>query len=85
MHDNEFYLGWCDPDPKKPVARKVREAIQAFERRFKRSPAEVLMPTAELIELDGIDTRAVSYLRPGNYWVGPIESELAQPQMRLAA
>lgn len=78
MESGEFYLGWSDPAPKKAVSSKVRDAAQAYERRFGRPPAEVLVAPEELVQVSGVSVRAVNYIRRGNYWAGPIEEEQVQ-------
>lgn len=83
--EQDFYLGWVDSDPKKAVATKIREAARAYERRFGRQPTEVLVAPEEVVQVAGINVRAASYLRPGNYRAGPIEDEQVQARSQAWA
>jgi hypothetical protein len=61
---------WYDDNPKKAVAMRIAEAIQAYVDRFHSRPNVVLMNEAERIEVKGVTTRSEGYIRKNNYWVG---------------
>jgi hypothetical protein len=46
-----MYLGWYDPDRKKPARQKVAEAIERYIEKFGASPELVLTSEADATEL----------------------------------
>lgn len=65
-----MYLLWYCDNPKKSTVMRIDEAIAAYRERFHTSPNIVLMNRDELVEIKGVTTRAESYIRKFNYWVG---------------
>jgi hypothetical protein len=78
-----MFLGWYDPDKKKPARRKVEDAVERYVEKFGGEPATCLASSADAEELaaDGkapaIDVRAVHFLPRFTFYVGvddaPIE------------
>jgi hypothetical protein len=67
----DFYLIWFDDDRKKPVAAKITEAMDAYERRFHRHPNVVLVSEQEQAEATaGMALRPRAYIRPSHFYVG---------------
>ena len=65
-----MYLGWYDDNPKKALAVKLSEAIEAYEDRFGTHPNIVLVNEAEVAQIDGVEITAKPFIRRYNYWVG---------------
>ncbi len=65
-----MYLGWYDDNPKKPVALKISEAIEAYTSRFKAHPNVVLVNEADQDAVDGVQVRTEGFIRRNNFWVG---------------
>ncbi|MBK9713692.1 MAG: hypothetical protein IPO81_20690 [Kouleothrix sp.] len=65
-----MYLGWYDDNPKKSVALKIEEAIDAYVDRFKARPNVVLVNEADRAEIKGVLVRSEGYIRRNNFWVG---------------
>lgn len=65
-----MYLGWFDDNPKKPTARKIEEAIDAYVDRFKVRPNVVLVNEADYVDVAGVVVRKEGYIRRNNFWVG---------------
>jgi hypothetical protein len=38
-----FFLGWCDPDPGKPLAEKINEAAARYAEKYQRPPNVVMV------------------------------------------
>ncbi|HEU4324966.1 MAG TPA: hypothetical protein VFS21_17635 [Roseiflexaceae bacterium] len=79
-----MYLGWYDDDPKKAVALKIEEAIEAYVSRFRRRPNVVLVNEADKADVSGVAVRSESFIRRNNFWVGR-EALVAQTAVREPA
>lgn len=79
-----MYLGWYDDDPKKAVALKIEEAIEAYVSRFRRRPNVVLVNEADKADVSGVVVRSESFIRRNNFWVGR-EALATQATTREAA
>ncbi len=67
----EFYLVWFDDDRKKTTEFKLKEAMDAYERRFHKHPNVILVSEQDRVETStGIRLRPRSYIRPSNFYVG---------------
>ncbi len=67
----DFYLIWFDDDRKKPVATKIIEAMDAYERRFHRHPNVILVSEQEQLESQpNVRVRSRTYIRPSHFYVG---------------
>lgn len=67
----DFYLVWFDDDRKKATGDKIREAMAAYERRTGRNPNIVLINEQDRVEpAPAVQLRALSYIRPSNFYVG---------------
>lgn len=67
------YLGWYDPDKKKPPAAKLSEAAHRYAQKWGRTPRVALVNASELDQLVGVttlDIRGVSHVAVNTYWVG---------------
>lgn len=67
----DFYLVWFDDDRKKTTEFKIREAMDAYERRFHRHPNVVLINEQDRV--DGaapVRLKPLSYIRPSTFYVG---------------
>ena len=82
-----MFLGWYDPDKKKPTRAKLSEAIERYAEKFGAAPETCLTNPADAAELaaDGkapkLTVRAVSYIPRWTFYVG-VEDE---PAPALAA
>ena len=52
-----MFLGWYDPDKKKPARHKVEEAIERYVEKFGGAPEAILTSVADAAELTA-DTKA---------------------------
>jgi len=78
-----MFLGWYDPDKKKPARQKLSEAVERYEEKFGAAPVTCLTNTTEATELaadaatSALDIRAVAYIPRHTFYVGvddePIE------------
>lgn len=77
-----MYLGWYDPDRKKPARQKLAEAQERYEQKFGR-PAKVLMTSsADAEELSrptlkhpgdlAIEVHARDYIARWTFYVGDL-------------
>lgn len=75
--DAPFYLMWYDADKKKSVNDKIKEAAEAYQRRFEYWPDMALL-SSEIILSDVVLTEGVvgcrSYIQQNIIYVGRIES-----------
>lgn len=73
-----MFLGWYDPDKKRPASEKVAEAIARYREKFGSDPETCLTGPANAAELDGaglpIPVRAVSFISRHTFYVGVEES-----------
>lgn len=75
-----MFLGWYDPDKKKPARTKLAEAIERYEEKFGGAPATCLTNATEAAELAGdkqaphLDVRGVPFIPRFTFYVG-IEDE----------
>ena len=65
-----MYMMWFDDNNKKPVARKIEEAVAAYMRHFKTRPNIVLVNEADQVHLPNIRVRVAGYVQRNNFWVG---------------
>lgn len=65
-----MYMMWFDDSAKKPVERKIEEAIAAYIRHFKSRPNVVLVNEADRTTLPDIQVRVAGYVQRNNFWVG---------------
>jgi hypothetical protein len=78
-----MFLGWYDPDRKRPAAQKLAEAVERYVEKFGDEPSLCLTSAADAAELDGkteLPVRAVTFISRYTYYVGvedAPESELA--------
>jgi hypothetical protein len=78
-----MFLGWYDPDKKKPARQKLEEAVERYVEKFGHAPATCLTNPADAAELSegkplpAVAVRAVSYIPRWTYYVG-VEDEPAE-------
>ncbi len=71
-----MFLGWYDPDKKKPARLKLAEAIERYGEKFGATPDACLTSPTDAAELaaDGkapdLAVRAVGYIPRWTYYVG---------------
>jgi hypothetical protein len=71
-----MFLGWYDPEKKKPARRKLEEAIERYEEKFGSLPEAVLTSVADAEELatdnkaPDILIRGVNYIPRFTFYVG---------------
>jgi hypothetical protein len=71
-----MFLGWYDPEKKKPARRKLEEAIERYEEKFSSLPEAVLTSVADAEELatdkkaPDILIRGVNYIPRFTFYVG---------------
>ena len=68
-----MFLGWFDDTPKKGVHEKIEEAVERYEAKFGQVPNVCLVNVANLEAYDGVEVRAVEYVRPNHFWVGKVD------------
>jgi hypothetical protein len=67
----DFYMIWFDDDRKKTPEIKIAEAMDAYERRFRRHPNVILISEQEQIAtVGGVRLKPRTYIRPSNFYVG---------------
>lgn len=65
-----MFLGWFDDDRKKASKIKIEEAIERYVAKFGDKPTLCLCNAADATACDGLEVKAVSYVRPNHFWVG---------------
>lgn len=68
-----MYLGWHDPDKKKPLDKKLDDAISRYERKWERTPTVALVNTSDfeaLTEREGLEIRPAGHVAPNVFFVG---------------
>lgn len=84
-----MYLGWYDPDKKKPARRKLAEAMERYAEKFGAAPETCLASPADAAELAAdakapdLAVRSVAYIPRWTFYVG-IEEEAAAPALIAA-
>ena len=74
-----MFLGWYDPDRKKPARAKLAEAIERYEEKFGRKPRFCL--TSPQVKI-----RARDFIARWTFYIGEDAGEPAeQPAHRAAA
>jgi hypothetical protein len=70
-----LYLGWYDPDPKRPAAAKLAEAVDRYRAKFGAEPAEVLVgpATAQALADPPLPVRVAPFVPPHTFYVGAPE------------
>lgn len=77
-----MFLGWYDPDKKKPARLKVAEAIERYVEKFGVAPSSCLTHPTEAAELAGdkkapaLPVRASGHVPRWTFYVG-VEEEPA--------
>jgi hypothetical protein len=69
-----MFLGWFDDTPKKSVAEKIQEAVERYVSKFDETPNVCLVNAGDLITYEGLEVKAVEYVRPNHFWVGRVEA-----------
>ena len=71
-----MFLGWYDPDRKRPAREKLADALARYEEKFRRTAAACLTSVADAAEL-AADTQApavpikgVNYIPRHTFYVG---------------
>ena len=81
-----MYLGWYDPEKKKPARLKLEEAIERYVEKFGLPPVTCLTNDAEAAELAAdpkapdLPTRGVAFIPRHTFYVGFDEEPAALPQ-----
>lgn len=70
-----MFLGWYDPDRKKPAHKKLREAIERYHEKFERTPRYCLTSPLDGAELEqqpatGIEVQTRSYIARWTFYIG---------------
>jgi len=65
-----MFLGWYDDTRKKDPREKIEEAVERYIAKFGAHPDLCLVNPADLTQYDGVEVKAVSYIRPNHFWVG---------------
>ena len=80
-----MFLGWYDPDKKRPATEKLAEAVERYAEKFGSEPEICLTSAADAAELAGktdLPVRAVTFISRHTFYVGvedaPESGELAQ-------
>jgi hypothetical protein len=80
-----MFLGWYDPDKKRPAVEKLAEAVERYVEKFGSEPMVCLTSAADAAELSGatkMPVRAVSFISRYTFYVG-VEDE--PEELALAA
>ncbi len=78
-----MFLGWYDPDKKKPAAQKVAEATERYVEKFGGAPEVCLASVQDATELEGklpVPVRGVAFVPRHTFYVGvddPVEMPTA--------
>ena len=78
-----MFLGWYDPDKKKPVQQKLNDAIARYERKWGVQPSVALVNAADAVALPDIEVRVVPHVAPNTFYVG--EDDLVVVEQAQAA
>ena len=84
-----MFLGWYDPDKKKPAREKLAEAVERYAEKFGAAPETCLTSVADAEELGAdkkapsLPVRGVNYIPRWTFYVG-VEDAPA-PELPLAA
>lgn len=69
-----MFLGWYDPDKKKPTAVKLGDAIERHERKWGRRPTVALVNPEQASEITtaplGVEIRPERHIAPNTFFVG---------------
>lgn len=74
-----MFLGWYDPDRKRPAIDKLADAVGRYVEKFGSSPSICLTSSSDAVDLAGktdLPVRAVSYIARYTYYVG-VEEPIA--------
>lgn len=77
-----MFLGWYDPDKKRPAREKLRDAIERYIEKFGSEPATCLTSEADAAELAAdkkvpdLPVKAVAFIPRHTFYVG-VEDEPA--------
>jgi hypothetical protein len=74
-----MFLGWYDPDKKRPVPDKLAEAVERYVEKFGSDPEICLTSAADAAALDGqtdLPVRAVTFISRHTFYVGVEEPEV---------
>ncbi|MFL5735626.1 MAG: hypothetical protein ACJ78Q_20915 [Chloroflexia bacterium] len=74
-----MFLGWFDDTPKKSVVEKIKEAVERYMVKFGEAPNVCLVSPGEVVTVDGVEVKAVEYVRPNHFWVGRVEAPAGAP------
>lgn len=64
------YLMWYDANPKTPLHTKIKEATEAYERRFAVRPQVVLVHASQVADCHEVAVESTPFVRPNTFWVG---------------
>ncbi len=83
-----MYLGWYDPDKKKPARQKLAEAVERYVEKFGDAPELCLTSPADKADLDApsrqfpeppaLPVEAVAYIPRWTFYVGSPDVAVAQ-------
>ena len=79
-----MFLGWYDPDKKKPAREKVEEAIERYVEKFGGEPVACLTSVADAAELAGDITspellvKGVNFIPRFTFYVGVEDAPAAE-------
>lgn len=82
-----MFLGWYDPDKKRPAAEKLADAVERYAEKFGSKPEICLTSAADAAELSGstdLPVRAVTFISRHTYYVG-VEDDPEPTGLALAA
>lgn len=75
MTGERTYLGWFDPDAKRPLADRARDAAARFRAKHGTEPAELLVNAADAPALAGAEGLPAVVGRPvprNTFYAGPV-------------
>jgi len=81
-----MFLGWYDPDKKKPARAKLAEASERYQEKFGRPPAACLTSNADAEDLGNdpkapaLPVRGVAFIPRHTFYVGVDELPAAMAE-----
>lgn len=81
-----MFLGWYDPEKKKPARLKLEDAIERYVEKFGVAPVACLTNEAEAAELaddakaPALPTRGVAFIPRHTFYVGVEDEPVALPE-----
>jgi hypothetical protein len=80
---------WFDSDPKKPLAQKIGEAAERYQKKYGEAPDACRVPVSMLAETElqigRVSVRPMRSILPGHLWIGIDDPHPGLPPKRESA